>query len=191
MSEIWTTERKCSIEGCELKHEARGYCKKHYTRWVRHGNALANKQKRPLIDRFNERYTPVPGSGCWLWTAALTAPDGYGSLMQDGKRILAHRFSWEYHNSLIPEGLCVLHKCDVKSCVNPDHLYVGTIKDNSIDAIKRDRFKYKIKNAELPQLFDLKAYGFLYKEIAEMYKVSIETIQSIMIGKRRAYARDL
>jgi hypothetical protein len=72
---------------------------------------------------------------CWVWTAA-TDSDGYGVFNAPGHRA-AHPFSYELHNGPIPEGLCVLHKCDNPPCVRPDHLFLGTKKDNAVDmAIK-------------------------------------------------------
>lgn len=77
---------------------------------------------------------------CWLWTAHKNRL-GYGTYMVNSKRrsYLAHRFSWEINFGSIPNGLCVLHKCDVRSCVNPDHLFVGTQKDNILDMVNKKR----------------------------------------------------
>ena len=87
-------------------------------------------------DRFWAR---VDKSGdCWVWTA-YTSVCGYGQCYLNNKTWLAHRASWVIHNGPIPDGLCVLHKCDNPPCVNPDHLYVGTKKDNTRDMIARNR----------------------------------------------------
>lgn len=72
---------------------------------------------------------------CWLWTGAVSKA-GYGNF---DANIRAHRFSWQLHFGPIPEGLCVLHKCDVPGCVRPDHLFLGTNKDNSQDAVRKGR----------------------------------------------------
>lgn len=85
-------------------------------------------------DRF---WSKVVKNECWLWLGSLAG--GYGQLQVNGKSVRAHRFSWELHNGLIPEGLWVLHKCDVCNCVNPAHLYLGTRVENIRDAMERNR----------------------------------------------------
>lgn len=75
---------------------------------------------------------------CWLWKAGQRG-NGYGAIKVNGKTVLAHRFSYELHKGEIPNGLYVCHSCDVRSCVNPDHLWLGTQKDNMMDARVKGR----------------------------------------------------
>ena len=91
-----------------------------------------------VLSRFNAKWTPDPGTGCWLWTASLTGP-GYGQFGVKGRVELAHRVSYELHVGAIPDGLCVLHRCDVRHCVNPNHLFLGTHSDNSRDCVSKGR----------------------------------------------------
>ena len=86
--------------------------------------------KKAYIEK---RSIPVPFSGCWLWTGCVDGKMGYGILELMERRLLAHRVSFEAFNGPIPESLHVLHKCDVPSCVNPNHLYAGTDQDNVND----------------------------------------------------------
>lgn len=100
-------------------------------------NRLPNPST-PIGQRFWANVDKTLGHGpqgtCWVWTAC--AIKGYGYI----SRTLAHRVSWEIHNSPIPEGLCVLHKCDNPPCVNPEHLFLGTKKDNILDAVAKGRW---------------------------------------------------
>ena len=80
---------------------------------------------------------------CWIWTGGVNKPGvrggEHGIVCIHNRHVFAHRFSYELHNGPIPEGLFVLHHCDVPRCVNPAHLYVGTQQDNMNDAKRRNR----------------------------------------------------
>jgi len=75
---------------------------------------------------------------CWLWKGCLLN-HSYGSIWMDGKHYQTHRFSWLLHKGVIPQGQCVLHKCDVPLCVNPDHLFLGTQQENVADMRAKNR----------------------------------------------------
>jgi hypothetical protein len=78
---------------------------------------------------------------CWVWCAA-TFRSGYGSFNSKySASKLAHRYSYEEFYGPIPEGMCVLHTCDVRNCVRPTHLFLGTLKDNAQDAWNKGRGK--------------------------------------------------
>ena len=81
---------------------------------------------------------PIPFSGCWVWLGALL-PKKYGH-SAFGR---THRIAWEAYKGAIPRGLWVLHRCDVPSCCNPDHLFLGTNKDNVADKVRKGRAKTK------------------------------------------------
>ena len=96
--------------------------------------------EQKVIDRF---WTKVLKSdGCWLWQAARCR-DGYGlySIRQNGigKQYKAHRFVKMSQGEIIPSGYVVLHTCDNPSCVNPDHLKIGTIQENNLDKLSKNR----------------------------------------------------
>lgn len=99
---------------------------------------------RPFLERFEDSYTPEPNSGCWLWIGSMTGTGhacgkGYGAISKDGRYVRAHRISWEMANGPIPDGMHVLHKCDTTTCVNPDHLFIGTNLDNVLDKVAKGR----------------------------------------------------
>lgn len=82
----------------------------------------------------------VNEQGCWIWTKALSS-DGYGRAWMPSQNATkpAMRLSYEAFKGPIEEGMCVCHSCDVRACVNPEHLWLGTIQDNNEDMIAKKR----------------------------------------------------
>jgi hypothetical protein len=91
-----------------------------------------------MLDRLMSHVQPEPNSGCWLWDGGQNQ-HGYGRFNVDGKNDKAHRASWRLHKGQIPAGLFVLHRCDIPCCVNPDHLFLGTHLDNTLDRMAKGR----------------------------------------------------
>lgn len=89
------------------------------------------------------------GMSCWVWQGARKSEAGldYGQFYYKGKRLASHRVAWELTNGIIPKGLCVLHKCDIPSCVNPDHLFLGTRKDNIADRHIKGRDSHGLRHS--------------------------------------------
>lgn len=100
---------------------------------------------------------------CWLWTKGTTH-GGYGrfTLPRNIGTVMAHRVSWELAFGPIAAGLKVLHRCDVRACVRPDHLRLGTQKDNIRDAVAKRRMHAQ-KVTHCPQKHDYKVHGFVNK----------------------------
>lgn len=93
-----------------------------------------------VMARIEEAVEFDTNGGCWLWTRKTIA-GVYGSFQIGKKDWLVHRASWAAVNGPIPDGLIVRHKCDVTFCVNPNHLEVGTLRDNSKDRSERGRWR--------------------------------------------------
>lgn len=111
-------------------------CAKHYRYWIDH----TPKEQRSIAPRFSRDFwdsvLKSHEHGCWTWTGPKIKRTGHGTW---GK-VLAHRHSWALANGPIPDGMWVLHHCDNPPCVNPRHLYLGTVIENVRDAIARGRF---------------------------------------------------
>src|SRR5882724_814459 len=109
----------------------------------------------PSIDDFMAKVEKHSATGCWMWKGSFFSR-GYGSfnIIEDGryKAIKANRQSWIYFRGPIPDGLFVLHKCDNKACVNPDHLYVGTHRQNMDDAIERKQMVSGTRHAHFVRI---------------------------------------
>jgi len=97
--------------------------------------------------RLDHYSIPEPTSGCVLWLGGVLN-HGHGYLRFQGRKVLAHRLAWSGAHGAIPQGLEICHSCDVPSCINPQHLFCGTHKDNMDDRDRKGRVAY---GARLPQ----------------------------------------
>lgn len=146
--------------------------------------AMRIKESGTIEDRFFSRFVKTE-NGCWQWRAH-TDKDGYGILPGDKKNTRAHRLSYELHNGQIPKGMVVCHKCDNPGCVNPDHLFVGTTKDNNIDALQKRRNyvgeingRAKLNAAQVLEIRDSSESG---QALADKYGVSKTLVNGIKRG---------
>jgi hypothetical protein len=128
-----------TCEKCKSRPLARGLCSACYNFAYRH-QGFTPRRRKSAEETFGRSYL-VDASGCWLWTGARFKT-GYGGLRADnGRTVRAHRFSYELRRGPIPPGLDVMHACDVRLCVNPAHLSIGTRLDNMRDAVAKGRTK--------------------------------------------------
>lgn len=125
--------------------------------------------------RFAEQHIREPNSGCWLWIGSLNKCR-YGLFQVDGRQGLAHRHSYEMHIGKIPDGLCVLHKCDTPECVNPDHLFLGTQQDNIADMNAKDRQTRKL---DAQQVRGIRASAGSLRSIGEKFGISVEQVRNV------------
>lgn len=171
-------------------------------------NADSTGRLRPSLDRFTreevvEKFkTKIVkvdrghATPCWEWSGSRNE-QGYGEVWFDGKNRRAHRFSFEVAFGEIIEGLCVCHKCDNPPCVNPDHLFLGTKKDNAQDASRKKRLKpqrgalHKKAKLTLEDVKYIRSHHVPnvvgYKRIAKKFGVSESLIYRIVKRKNWAH----
>lgn len=142
-------------------------------------------RRKPFNELFEDRISPEPNSGCWLWDNNKSDDkDGYCRLKSGGKVYRVHRYAYEHYRGPIPPRLCVLHKCDMRCCVNPDHLFLGLPADNMADMVKKGREARGEKRGVarlLPkQVLMIRASSSSSNtELARQYGVTRRTIQVI------------
>jgi hypothetical protein len=139
---VFAMQKQCSIPACDKPTLSKGWCSKHYWRWTRRGdpNVIIRIPNLSLEQRFLQYVHK--SEDCWIWTGHKN-PQGYGRINVGGKLMMATHISWEIFNGKIPERLYVLHHCDNPPCVRPDHLFLGTKKDNAQDALSKGRLKFQ------------------------------------------------
>lgn len=146
---------------------------------------------RDAIARFvaNLKFSP---SGCWDWTSYKRGPNGYGGFCSNQEKYYAHRASWLIHCGEIPEGMHVLHRCDNRSCVNPEHLFLGTHAENMADMAAKGRnrtpvLRGKAHGAAKLTEDDVRAIraakGVTLQYLADKYGVANGHIHRIRSGK--------
>lgn len=124
-------------------------------------------------------YSP---DGCWYWTARTIKK--YGYLYFKGKAIRAHRLSYALHKGTLTNEIFVCHSCDNPTCVNPDHLWLGSHTDNIRDMIRKGRRSKKIPNPKLTpfQVVEIRESSDRAISLAARYSVSRKTINNIKSG---------
>lgn len=116
---------------------------------------------------------------CWLWTGGKAK--GYGTFGVGRRMVLAHRFVLQLVGVSVPQSATVCHRCDTPLCVRPDHLFVGSRKDNSQDAKSKGRLvtpRRKLNTRQESEVRSLRSDGWTIRKIADLYGVGIATISA-------------
>lgn len=149
------------------------------------------RPRAPIYERMMRMVSRT--TECWLYLGARD-PKGYGSMAADGRRDKCHRISFIHHHGAIPTGLWVLHKCDVPNCVNPDHLYAGTPRQNSDDMMRRKRWRPQYSKTTRPAINpaaklnpdavrDIRSSKAQGVELARRFGVSRGLVSAVRVGR--------
>ena len=186
--------RVCTIDGCDSKHEAKGFCDKHYQKFKKYGDPLKVVKPTANMDVLGRFYHYANKSvGCWEWSGEIDKY-GYGKIFDNGKRKLSHRFSYELHFGVFDFSLYVLHKCDNPRCVNPDHLFLGTAKDNYDDAKSKNRHSHggmhgNSKATKEDVLF-IRSSRLSLRKLSDILNLDSSTISAIRRFKTWKHVKD-
>ena len=186
--------KSCNSERVKIKYNPEKQREKHLE-YIR----LNPSQYLPKtsINRILEKIEIITESGCWVFMGNLSNK-GYGVIGNDAgeekKLYSTHRKTFEYFIGEIPKGISVCHRCDVTSCCNPNHLFLGTHKQNMEDRKRKGRCAIADKNArskithkQAEMIIEYKKQGKNLKELSRQLPISYWQVCAIANGTRRTY----
>lgn len=189
---------RCKVQYCEkyTKKLTLGYCSMHYHRMWRHGTTDDSRVRIPEISDTIGMQTYLKSkiiidkkTGCWLWQGTKEKK-GYGVLGKKKKQYRVHRVSaYCFSGTEMDPSMFICHRCDVKNCINPDHLFSGTHQDNMDDGKMKNRFSHgeshrlsKLKESDIHQIRKSILLGKSCSSIAREYDMDPSTICDIKNG---------
>lgn len=141
------------------------------------------------IDNILKRVNKDGPGGCWIWLGRKCKA-GYGYLTISRKRWRVHRIVYSLVKGEIATGMLVCHKCDNRICCNPDHMFIGTDRDNAIDCLKKNRSgRTKLKIEQVEEIKYKAQYGIPYKQLSVEFGVSCVQIKRIVKGHAWTFKR--
>ncbi len=186
-------KKECKEPDCISPSRKREWCESHYNLIWRRGRQEKTFDRSPnglsIQDRLNSKSRLNKETGCIEWLRPHVL--GYGHLTINKVRIGAHRLSWELFHGKSADGFLVMHACDNRRCINPNHLVLGTDALNQQDKVLKGRqakgtdFKStKLNENKIKEIFVLSQQGFNQKEIANQFNIHPSNISNILRRKR-------
>jgi hypothetical protein len=136
-------------------------------------------------------------SACWLWTKSLVPTTGYGQVQYNKRRFATHRLAWMLAYGAIPDQMHVCHKCDVRACCNPSHLFVGTPADNQRDCAQKKRKPHGVNHGrsvldddKVRQIRRLHADGHTMKAIGLQFGIDNTTVKQVVSRRTWRHVAD-
>ena len=177
----------CIHNNCLEPVHGQGYCNKHYRRYLKYGYVNETSFDLTPLERLLKNSKKNKINDCIEWKGSKNK-EGYGSIMINHKLTKTHRLSYQLQIGEIPSGLLICHSCDNPSCINIQHLWVGTDKQNTADKYLKGRQNIlkgeknpssKLKDIQVYEIRELLKKGEKGTEIAKKYSVHSSTIYSI------------
>jgi hypothetical protein len=157
----------------------------HYKRWRRWGDPEMKREPN-TVEAILEKRNVTP-EGCWEWTGGRN-PNGYGKTTLHNRTTVVHRLSYEHFVGPIPNGFHVCHHCDNPPCFNPEHLFVGTPKENDDDMRAKGREYRRWSQDDILRMSALSALGFTQTQIGELFGAS-QTYVSVLLRRQHMHVR--
>jgi DNA-binding XRE family transcriptional regulator len=164
------------------------YCSSNCWNGSQLGWTPKHKWAKKRLHEITSQILPPNKQGCWFWNGNINRVTGYGKIIWESKEHGAHRWMWEMVIGTIPDGMCILHKCDNPRCVNPAHLFLGNTLDNMKDRDNKGRQK-KPHRFDVSQIRTIRTFYKDTKDVgwlSRAYGVHSKSIYNIV--KRLTYA---
>lgn len=188
--EKWTSRYFFQCKNCGKDSESYG-CKRNRKKYC--SRKCMEEFKHTPLEEIVKRNIKENSNGCWIWQGSISGKSGYGKLVFKKKHFSAHRASYMVFKGDIPKGKHICHTCDNKLCVNPEHLWPGSQRENIQDMIKKGRRPERVgenlihSDEKVREVRKLKTEGKTYREIYELTGVPMSTSSAIINGARRKH----